>query len=203
MKSSKGDKWTGNTKSIYSILGSSSHSENKRAEADFYATDPRALERLLKRFNGFQQKIWEPACGNGHLAKVLESHQYEVKKSDILLREYPCEQIDFLKYQEDWDGDIITNPPYALATEFVLKSLELLYPMNIAAFFMKIQFLETKGRYEKIFKDQPPKYVYIFRDRITVAKNGDLKEFQTSSAVCYAWYIWYKGYSGSPQLGWL
>lgn len=203
MKSSNGDKWSGNTKSIYSILGASSHSEEKRADSDYYATDPRALARLLKRFNAFQHKVWEPACGEGHLAKVLVEKKYQVKKSDIMVRSYPCEQIDFLNYNDEWDGDIITNPPYALATEFVLHALELLHPMNMAAFFLKIQFLETKRRYETIFKKQPPKYVFVFRDRITVAKNGDIKEFEKSSAVCYAWYIWSKGLGGPTIIDWL
>lgn len=43
--------WTGNSKSTFSQLGSSAHSENERETHDFYATDPIALELLLKHEN--------------------------------------------------------------------------------------------------------------------------------------------------------
>lgn len=51
--------WTGNKKSTFSTLGASNHSDNDREINDFYATDPKALELLLKleSFNN----VWECA----------------------------------------------------------------------------------------------------------------------------------------------
>jgi hypothetical protein len=42
-----------------------------REPNDYYATDPKALEKLLK-YESFDKNIWEPACGEGNLSKVLK-----------------------------------------------------------------------------------------------------------------------------------
>lgn len=70
---------------VYATIGASSHSDEDRMINDYYATDPNALERLLK-FEVFHEKVWEPACGGGHLSRVLESHGYSVRNSDIVDR---------------------------------------------------------------------------------------------------------------------
>jgi hypothetical protein len=57
--------WTGNGRnSIYSTLGASSHSDYDRAENDYYATSPTAIDKLFA-VHKFDQSIWEPACGGG------------------------------------------------------------------------------------------------------------------------------------------
>lgn len=108
-------------------------------------------------------------------------------------------QIDFLKCHKKFDGDIITNPPYKYATEFVLKALEL--SNRKVAMFLKIQFLETKKRWELLFKEHPPKKVCVFVKRINCFRNDDRSNRQ--SAVCYAWFIWDKCYDGETVVEWI
>ena len=79
--------WTGNNKSIYTTLGASNHSEKDREKHDYYATEPRAMELLLLE-EQFAPVIWECACGEGHLSKVLEAHGYEVISTDLIYRGY-------------------------------------------------------------------------------------------------------------------
>ena len=59
------------------MLGASNHSEKEREINDYYATDPMALEIFLKALerDGFKlhNRIWECACGQGHLSKVLKN----------------------------------------------------------------------------------------------------------------------------------
>lgn len=43
---------------VYATIGASSHSDEDRMINDYYATDPNALERLLK-FEVFHEKVWE------------------------------------------------------------------------------------------------------------------------------------------------
>ena len=108
---------------IFSALGASNHSKKERQSEDYYATDPKAAELLcdVEKFSG---KIWEPACGEGHLSEVFRKRGYEVRSTDLIDRGYG-EQKDFLFFNdEDWDGNIVTNPPYRLANEFVYKALE-------------------------------------------------------------------------------
>lgn len=80
--------WSGDANSVYKIIGASNHSNKNRADDDYYATDPKAVEELLKR-EKFSHYVWEPACGGGHISKVLEAHGYDVLSSDIVDRGYP------------------------------------------------------------------------------------------------------------------
>lgn len=87
--------WTGNTKSTHSTLGSSSHSEREREKHDYYATEPKAVEFLLK-LEKFNNSIWEPACGEGHISNVLCKNGYSVKSTDLINRGFGIGGVDFL-----------------------------------------------------------------------------------------------------------
>ena len=67
--------WIGNKISTYAQLGASNHSDHKREVNDYYATDPQSLRIFLEALNHddikLHHKIWECACGEGHLSKVL------------------------------------------------------------------------------------------------------------------------------------
>ena len=192
--------WTGNSKSAFVQLGASSHTEEEREENDFYATDPKAVDDLLKH-ETFDKNIWECACGQGHLTKKLQEYGYHVYSTDIIKRWDGIDDIkDFLFEWEDYNGDIITNPPYKFVTEFILKALELVGEGHKVAMFLKLQTLEGQDRYNKVFSNYPPKTIYVYTKRIQCAKNGD---FQGTSAVCYAWFVWVKGYKGDPVIKWI
>ena len=109
--------------------------------------------------------------------------------------------VDFLKEKNIFKGSIITNPPYKYATEFILKSLELIEPGHHVYMFLKLTALEGQERYERIYSKNPPKKVYVFSKRIPCAKNGEFEKI--SSAVAYAWYVWEKGYKGETIIEWI
>lgn len=198
--------WTGNDKSIYTTLGASNHSDGEREINDYYATDPEALNVLLER-ETFSPYVWECACGGGHLSQVLEEWCYHVKSSDIIDRGYEgTEIIDFLQVtkediKKDFSRDIITNPPYKYAKEFVEHALDISMNGVKVAMFLKLQFLEGQAR-RGLFKKYPPKTIYVFSRRVKCAKNGDFEKI-SSSAVAYAWFIWVKGFKGNPSIKWI
>ena len=97
-------------RSVFAPLGASNHTKEERQPEDLYVTDPKAVEALLA-VEDFDRRIWEPCVGLGHISGVLEKHGHEVRKSDIIDR-IGNEELDFLSCVEEWDGDIITNPPY-------------------------------------------------------------------------------------------
>lgn len=193
-----GKDWTGDSNSIYKTLGASSHTNKDRQNEDYYATDPKAATLLLG-VEDFSVNIWECACGEGHLSKVFESAGYKVRSSDLFDRGYGDAGIDFLGIDNiEWSGDIITNPPYKYAQEFIEKALQIIPSGNKVAMFLKIQFLEGKAR-KNLFITQPPKKVYVSSSRIECAANG---KFKNESAVAYAWYIWQKGFNGATTIEW-
>lgn len=200
--------WTGNQNSIYTTLGASNHTDKERENNDYYATEPKALELLLK-LEKFSPYVWECACGEGHLSEVLKSHGYDVKSSDIINRGYiGTETLDFLEVKkenvkQDISRDIITNPPYKYAKEFVEHALDISMDNTKIAMFLKVQFLEGKAR-RKLFKKYPPKKIYVSSSRLLCAKNGDFQKMRDGggSAVAYAWFIWEKGFKGDTIVRW-
>ena len=195
--------WTGNSNSIYKTLGASAHTKEERQGEDYYATDPKAAKLLLE-LETFSHNIWECACGAGHLSKIFEKAGYNVRSSDLVNRGYGKSGVDFLSIDNtQWYGDIITNPPYKYAQEFIEKALQIIPGNNKVAMFLKIQFLEGRKR-KNLFINHPPKTVYVSSSRLLCAKNAEFQKMIDGggSAVAYAWYIWEKGFRGDTQLKW-
>ena len=188
--------WVGNLHSVQGCLGTHNGTTKDREENDFYATDPVAMKLLLEIEN-ISHNVWECACGEGHLAKVLVEKGYEVKATDLIDRGYGLGGVDFLKEKETFNGDIITNPPYRYAQEFIEHALELVPIGSKVIMFLKVQFLEEKKRRE-LYDKYPPKRVWVSSSRLQCGKNGVF----SGSMVAYAWYVWEKGYQGSTTLKW-
>ena len=197
--------WIGNKKSTFVQLGASNHSNKEREQNDFYATDPHALEIFLDKLDEdkiyLHKNIWECACGKGHLSKVLEEKGYNVHSTDIVDRGYGIGNVDFLKQDTSFEGDILTNPPYKYAKEFVEKALEIQANGYYTIMLLKIQFLEGQAR-KKLFERYPPKYVYVNSKRQTCYINGNMSK-KMSSAACYCWFVWEKGFKGGTIIRWL
>lgn len=193
-------------KKCFVCLGASNHSEVEREENDFYATPPIATEALLKIIDLDKNiPILEPCCGKGHISKILEENDFKVVSTDLIYRGYGIGGVDFLeqKSTKESDYNIITNPPYKYAQQFVEKSIEMVKEGNYVIMFLKLTFLEGGKRYE-MFKKYPPKYIYVFSDRVNSSLGGDFeKDNETGGAVCYAWYIWEKGFKGNPIIDWI
>lgn len=183
-------------------MGASNHSTKDREKSDYYATEPKATEELLK-LETFNHNIWEPACGGLHIANVLTDNGYDVKISDIDQRgNSDIEIIDFLNYEGTWNGDIITNPPYKYAREFVEKALSIVPDGSKVVMFLKLTFLESKAR-KKLFEKYPFKTLYVSSSRLQCAMNGDFETYKgKTTAVAYGWYVWEKGFAGSPTIKW-
>lgn len=192
--------WSGNRKSVYVTVGSSNHSLGVRACDDFYATDPRAVEMLLQLEN-FNESIWECACGEGHISRVLAANDYKVKSTDLVDRGYGSTGVDFLVCNEKWNGDIITNPPYRHALDFIRKSLDLVEQGGKVAMLLRLQFLEGKSR-KQFYATNPVARVWVSSSRLVCAKNGDFQAAKSFSAMCFAWFVWEKGYRGDTVLKW-
>lgn len=200
--------WIGNSNSVWKTLGASNHTDKERETLDFYATSPIAIDKLLTVEQPYK-RVYECASGQGHLAKRLEEKGFEVYASDIVNRGYGFVQ-DFLQMQENevsWikDCDILTNPPFSKAKEFVLKAIDLINDGHKVYMFLKVTFLEGKARYKELFSKYPPKVIYVFSERVLCAKNADFEGMKAGggSAVAYAWFVWQKGFKGDTIIKWI
>ena len=166
------------------------NSKGDRVKNDFYATPSNATEELLKR-ETFDGSIWECACGDGAISKLLIEKGYEVYSSDLIDRGYGETGIDFLKSNKKFDN-IITNPPFNLSTEFTLKAFDL--ANNKICMLNKLSFLEGINRGKKIFVQNKLKNIYVFSQRLKFGGNG---------LMAFAWFIFDKNYNGLPTLDWI
>ena len=181
------------------LVGSS---EKTREVMDFYPTPPYATQKLLE-METFTGTIYEPACGDGAITKVLKEFYSDrpIYSTDLIDRGYG-ERRDLNFLTEDYTGstieNIITNPPYKLAQEFIEKSLKV--ADSKVAMLLKLNFLEGQKR-NGLFKTTPLKAVYVFSKRLSFDK-GDEKG-KGNGLLAYAWYVWEKGYKGKPQIDWI
>jgi hypothetical protein len=193
--------WTGNSRSPFAAIGARTFAREERQEDDYYASEPKAA-RLLMELEELSPLIWECACGEGHLAKEFEKAGHEVYATDIVNRGFG-KQADFLSINSTIRNcDIVTNPPYSKALEFTEHALEIVDDGHKVAMFLKIQFLEGKSR-RRLFDKYPPKTVYVSTSRLYCAKNGDFEKCGKASAVCYAWFVWVKGFQGDTVVKWM
>lgn len=179
---------------VFRTMGATSFVGN-REENDFYATEPKATELLLEK-ETFNENILEPCARD-----VLVSHGYNVTATDLIYR-----GVDDIKQEDvfnikEFNGDIITNPPYKIALPILKHCLDIIPDGNKVAMFLKVLFLEGKER-KKFFEENPPKVIYVASGRLNCAKNGDFDKYP-SSAVAYAWFVFEKGYKGDTIVKWI
>lgn len=191
--------WTGSWASALYTQGANGCTDSVREKNDYYATQPEATEWLC-RLETFVGPILEPACGEGHIAKVLKAHGYKVESRDIVNRGYGDVANFLAPNNTQWYGDIITNPPYRYARDFVEKALRIIPFGNKVAMFLKLTFMESNARRD-LFLNTPPKRIWVSSGRLACAKNGDFKAHSTT-AIAYAWYIWEKGWEGDTIIKW-
>jgi hypothetical protein len=178
--------------------GIAGHKNNgEREKDDFYPTPPHATQALLDMVK-FEGDVWECACGDGAISKVLEQNGFKVYSSDLFDRGYGDVGVDFLSTYKKVDN-IITNPPYKLAQEFVEHALK--NADKKVAMLLKLNFLEGVKRYN-MFKSTPLKHVLVFSKRLTFYE-GTLEKTKRSGVLAYAWYVWEKSYEGKPYIDWI
>jgi len=167
-----------------------------RPENDFYPTPRIGTVSILEK-ESFGSSIWECACGDGSMSKVLEEYKYNVISTDLEPRDYGT-QLDFLLSDELLAPSIVTNPPFVLMQEFAQHAFDL--GCQKLALLGKLAFLEGQERTAWLEKT-PFKVAYVFRARLSLYRNGI--KMKNSGMIAFAWYVWERGYSGKPIIGWI
>ncbi|OCK08645.1 MULTISPECIES: hypothetical protein [Thalassospira] len=156
-------------------------------ENQFYPTPPEATEALLRAMPHLAgQKIWECACGDGRLAKVLEFHGCKVICTDLIDRGYGEGEVDFLATTRPRASKIITNPPFTLAQAFIEHAMRL--HMEEVWMLLKTNYYQAANR--QGFKARiRPKYKLELSWRIDSLGLGN-------GALDCAWFGFIRDYSG-------
>jgi hypothetical protein len=187
-------------------------SNEERPDGDFYPTPPGATLALLDHMEiPGPGRIWEPACGDGAISKVLTSRGYGVASSDVTNRGYNDFTIDFFDcfFPPEGVTNIITNPPYRIKRDGVTYPVErwiehawAMPEITWMALFMKTTCLAGKERsriLERCNLDRPLQ----FRQRVTLRKNGIEPEDGNTGMIDFAWFIFDRLYEGPPRIFWV
>ena len=169
---------------------------------NFYATHPSCTADILRE-EEFHKDVLEPFCGVGSMSEVIRQNGHNVLSYDIVDRGYGLVgdfyQVDFPRRKYD----IITNPPYDNVIDVVLRCLDIC--KEKVAVLMPLRYLSSGSRYNELYKKCPPKRVYVYQERICIAKNADFEKYNDAGAnmEIYAWYIWERGHKGTTELKWI
>lgn len=161
-----------------------SSTENKRRDLDFYPTPSNVTTALMDFLKLDPCRIWEPACGDGAMAKVIAKYGHNVYSSDIRESGYGVSGIDFLQVTEKWDA-IITNPPFNISEAFIRHALK---QARIVAMLLKSQYWHAAKRHI-LFQENPPAYVLplTWRPDFMSGERGGAPTME----VC--WSVWVAG----------
>ena len=96
----------------------------------------------------------------------------------------------------DW---VITNPPFNLAEDFVVRALTV--ARQGVAILARTVFIESVGRYERLFEPSPPAIFAQFVERVPMVR-GRLDQ-KASTATGYAWFVWLTKRTSETKVVWI
>ena len=150
--------------------------KRSRDEFDRYWTPCYVTEALLAR-EKFEGLILEPACGEGHISKMLVNAGYEVEQADIVYGQ------DFFDRTEKVPN-IVTNPPYGRVNDFIAHALEI--ATDKIALMCRLHVIVSKGRYA-ILNPVAGVKIYIFTTPIMQPVEGG--KWKRGSAFTHCWLV--------------
>lgn len=195
-------------KTSNNTLGASNLSEKQRANLDFYATNPIALNHLLDKMPQLKQCkfVLEPCAGIGTLAdRFTQITGTPVDMYDIISRRDDIKEQDYmeLKCKNAYDL-ILTNFPYKNSTaknpigfsELLVKALKDIKPGGYVCSFQRLLSLESKKRYEQIYCKYKPEIIYVYSYRMQCYADGDVNQ-KFNSSIAYCWFVFHKDLNGN------
>lgn len=166
----------------------------------------RALFEIVFKAMGLDLRkatVWEPACNRGLMAEVIREYVWSVYASDVMDYGYrPTTVASYVGQGPDVHPAlkpsplVITNPPFPLAVEFLLRALSENAPL--VALLLPTRWVEGETRYFDVFEKFPPTIIAYFVERVPIHKgrwdpNGD-------TATAYSWYVWKRRAERLPPL---
>ena len=173
----------------------------EREKDDFYPTDP-ALTRALLRVEPFFGGIWEPACGDGAMSRVLKGYGHSTVSTDLVRRGYGRGGVDFLATRFLRAPNVVTNPPFKHWLAFAEHALEL--RADKVVLLGRLLLLEGWER-SAFFRRTELSRVWVVGRAKMLPPGAEDKGH--SGMICFAWFVWdwaARGlHYGRPQIDWV
>jgi hypothetical protein len=164
---------------MFDLVGANNGS---RRALDYYPTPDDVTKSLLNFLELPPDVVWEPAAGEGHMAKIIEMYGHTVIQTDI------SSGFDYLKTNApDGIGAIITNPPFNLSEKFIEKAVK---EAPLVAMLTKSQYWHARKRVD-LFRRTRPKFVLP----LTWRPNFLFHKKSAPTMEVY-WTVWVRGFLG-------
>lgn len=160
-----------------------------RDKDDFFETPPECVVAFQQaEGTKIPLQIWEPACGKGAIVRAMPAREWVA--TDLVERGFGSSRIDFLSERHKLADAIVTNPPFKLLDQFMLKAIEL--EVSYAAFFHPVMAFNTTY-WQRIYDLRPPARIYILTWRPDIFGIG-----QPDQRCSYAWSVWDDRFDRDP-----
>lgn len=172
----------------------------EREADDFYPRPPEPTRAFLHaeidRLRDFPG-IWEPAAGNGAMAREIETLGIEVAVSDLIDRGCGATIRDFYDFDKPAAPAIVTNPPFQECgwgngkARWLYDALDTL-GVEYMALLMNWAF-PGAGGLGPFWAKHPASRVYLMRWKIDFTGQG-------APPMLNAWFVWDRQHEGETVL---
>lgn len=178
-----------------------------RNDNDWYV-EPSVCSLALFDVVQFKGPVWDPACGMGRILKSAQVSGFDTIGSDVEKRTDDCDFLaDFLSNHSlpEVEFDVVTNPPFAIAEDFVRKTIDILSHGRRGAFVLPIVWMAGFSSKRDWLPSSPLRYVLPISPRPSMPPGEVLcaGERPGNGTKDFAWFVWEKGFTGKPALEFL
>lgn len=176
----------------------------ERDPSDWYVEESFCVHQLIEA-EAFTGRVWDPACGSGTIPRVHKQHDISAIGTDLRKRGFEdIGGVDFLS--DDWQPgeytDIVTNPPYGVAMEFIERARS---RADRVCVLVPMRFLNS-GRRADYFRLKPPARIWILGNRPSMPPGEALWNGLVSvggGKIDYCWVVFERGHEGGARVDWL
>lgn len=155
-------------------------------EHQFYPTVEECTWAFVAAESGqIPDKVWEPACGDGAISRLLEKVGYDVVSTDLVDRGYGRGGVDFFTQYKmpDGCGGIVTNFAFNLNDEFI-EHAAAMAPDYMAMFLPANYWVGSENR-RRMFERWRPARQYLLGWRPDYFKLGS-----PDQRCLFQWCVW-------------
>lgn len=170
---------------------------------DWYV-EPFECSSALFAVETFRGAIWDPACGIGRI--VIEARHAGLKAigTDIVKRSELCvATTDFLAATARAKfSNIVTNPPFSIAEEFVQHALSIVRPGGKVAMLLPLVWMAGFSTKRHWLPTSPLRRVYPISPRPSMPPGAVIQAGQKpgNGTKDFAWFVWQSGYTGNAEI---
>jgi len=184
-----------------------------RPDDDYYPTPPALTMAMLEHEQAALtrlgiKRIWEPACGAGHISHLLTQLGYQVEATDLYDRGYGTPGVNFLHQSKTAYPNIqaiITNPPFSILNQFIEVACQFKH-IDYICLFSKLATLETIQRSYLLEKTKLSR-VLVLRERVVLTRQGVDARPGGSGLIPFAWFVWERvrgnSWGAPPTIHWI